>query len=56
MLNYQVLITNKSQVKIIFGQKTVIMPTFDHHKLTKSQNLCMKHNNNILVIITILSQ
>ena len=54
MLNYLALIINKSQVKIIFGQKIVIMPTFDHHIITRSQNLCMNHNINILVIFTML--
>ena len=52
MLSFQVLFNNESQVKGIFGQKTVIMPTFDHHILTWSQNLCKKHNINILVIFT----
>ena len=36
MLNYPVFIINKSQVKNISGQKTVIVPTFDHHILTQS--------------------
>ena len=36
MLNYPVLIINKPQVKIISGQKTVIVPTFNHHILTQS--------------------
>ena len=54
MLNYPVPIDNKSQAKVIFGQKTVMMPAFDHHILTQSQNLCMMLNINILVIYTIL--
>ena len=33
MVNDQVLITNKPQVKIISGQKSVAMPTCDHNIL-----------------------
>ena len=36
MLIYPVPIINESQVKIIFGQKTVIVPTFDHHIFTQT--------------------
>ena len=54
MLNYPILIIDKSQVKILVGQKTVIMSTFDHLTLTRNQNVCMKPNINIPVIFTIL--
>ena len=33
---YLVLIISGSQVKIISGQKTVIVPTFDHYILAQS--------------------
>ena len=34
--DYLVLIINDSRGKIIHGQKTVIVPTFDHYILTQS--------------------
>ena len=37
MLNYPNLILLNPRRKYVFGQKTVIMPTFDHHILIWSQ-------------------
>ena len=54
MLNYPVLITSELQVKLKFGQKTVIVTIFWPPYLNLKPILCMKSNNNIFVIFSIL--
>ena len=40
--------------KLLFGQKTVIMPNFDHHSIYLKPNLRMKLINNNYVMFTVL--
>ena len=48
MLNYLVVITSEFWVKLLFGQKTVIVTIFWPPNINLKPNLCMEPNNNIL--------
>ena len=54
MVTYPVLNISESQVKILFGQKTVIMPIFDHHTITGIQTCAFSTSFMFSFVIKLL--